>query len=135
MTDISVTATAVVAGSGANVSRSEVAGATITQGQAVYKDASTSKCKLSDANGSGTKAVYGIALNAASDGQPIDVLKGGDLTLNAVLTAGLPYFLSGTAGGICPEADLVTGMQKIQIGIAKSTTVLHVSIQDSGVTV
>ena len=63
------------------------------------------------------------------------VLKGGDLTLNAVLTAGLPYFLSGTAGMICPEADLTTGMQKIQIGIAKSTTVLHVSVQDSGVTV
>ena len=62
------------------------------------------------------------------------IVKGGDVTLNAVLTAGVPYFLSGTAGGICPEADVVTGMQKIQIGIAKSTTVLHVSIQDTGVT-
>ena len=134
MADISITATAVLAGSGANVSRSETAGATLTQGQVVYRDSADSKCKLSDSNGTGTRQVDGIALNAASSGQPLSILKGGDLTLNAALTAGVPYFLSGTAGAICPEADVTTGMQKIQIGIAKSTTVLHVSIQDTGVT-
>ena len=134
MTDISVTAAAVIAGSGANVDRGEVAGATVTAGQAVYKDSTTGKCVLSDANGTGTRSVLGLTLNGASDGQPLAIVKGGDVTLNAVLTAGVPYFLSGTAGGICPEADVATGMQKIQIGIAKSTTVLHVSIQGTGVT-
>lgn len=134
MADIAITAANVAAGTAANVDRSGVAGAAITQGQAVYKDAATSTYKLSDSNGTGTRQVDGFALNSASSGQPIDVVKGGDTTIGGTLTAGTPYFLSGTPGAICPEADVVTGMQKIQVGIAKSTTLLHVSIQDSGVT-
>ncbi len=134
MADISVTDTAVLASSGANVDRGGTAGATVTAGKVVYRDAADSKLKLSDANGTGTRQIDGIALNGASDGQPLAIAKGGDVTMNAVLTPGTPYFLSGTAGGICPEADVATGMQKIQIGIAKSTSVLHVAIQDTGVT-
>lgn len=134
MADLAITASAVLPGSSTNVDRSGTAGTTITAGQLVYKDPTSSELVLSDSNGTGTRQVLGLALNGASAGQPLAIAKGGDVTVNAVLTAGVPYFLSGTAGAICPEADIVTGMQKIQVGIAKSTTVLHVAVQDTGVT-
>jgi hypothetical protein len=43
------------------------------------------------------------------------------------------YYLSATAGGICPEADLTTGMEPL-IGIARSTTLLGLLFANSGVT-
>lgn len=89
---------------------------------------------LSDNNGTGTRQVHGIALNSASLNQPVSMIKSGDVTIGATLTAGLDYWLSGTAGGICPRADLTSGMDPILIGVAKSTTLLSVDIQDSGVT-
>ncbi|WP_234834433.1 hypothetical protein [Sinorhizobium meliloti] len=88
----------------------------------------------SDNNGTGTRTVHGISLNGASLNQPVSIHKSGDITIGAPLVAGTDYWLSGTAGGICPRADLVAGMDTIQIGIAKSTTVLSVDIQDPGVT-
>ncbi|WP_127524581.1 hypothetical protein [Mesorhizobium sp. Z1-4] len=135
MTDISVTAASVVAGTNA-VTENGRAGATITAGQVVYKDASDGKFKLADSD-SGTAAVkvaYGIALNGAADGQPLSVAKKGDVTFNAVLTAGTAYYLSETAGGIQPQAD-VASEDVIFLGLAKSTTVLALDIQIPGVTV
>jgi hypothetical protein len=76
----------------------------------------------------------GIALNGASDGQPIDIITAGDLTVNAVLTAGTVYYLSPSAGGIAPLADVLSGDDVVVIGIARSTTVLKVAIQIPGVT-
>jgi hypothetical protein len=66
----------------------------------------------------------GIALNGASVGQPVKVHKSGNLTLNAVLTAGQIYILSNTAGGIAPHSDLTTGWYPVVLGVALSTTVL-----------
>lgn len=136
MTDISVTASAVLAASSALVEHGCKAGAAITAGQVVYKAAADGKLKLSD-NDSGTaevKGVYGIALNGASDGQPISVIKRGPLTLNAALTAGVVYCLSGTAGGIAPLADVTSGHDLIVLGVALSTTVLDVQFNDTGIT-
>ena len=86
MADISVTASAVVASVTALVEHGGKAGATITAGQVLYKDSSDGKLKLAD-NDSGTAAVrtvYGIALHASLDGQPLSVIKRGPLTLNAI---------------------------------------------------
>lgn len=133
MSDLSITASAVVPGSGAYIV-SGTAGTTITAGQTVYLDSSDSKYKLADAD-SATAAirdVVGIALNGASNGQPIDIIREGDLTVNSVLTGGIPYFLSPTAGGICPIADIEVGDYYTIIGIAKSATVLSVKIHASG---
>lgn len=133
MVDITVTPANVVAGT--NATRDiGTAGETIVAGKAVFLNATTNKWMLSDNNGTGTRQVNGIALNGASLNQPVSVLKAGDVTIGAALTAGLDYWLSATAGGICPRADLATGMDTILIGIAKNTTVLGVDIQDSGVT-
>jgi hypothetical protein len=133
MADISITAANVVAGSDA-VRESGTAGATVTAGQLVYLDTSDMKYKLADSNGAAALRVpNGVALNGASNGQPLSVQKGGDITIGGTLTAGIPYFLSDTPGGLCPLPDIGTGEYSCIVGIAKSTSVLSVNIQPSGV--
>lgn len=134
MSDLSITAASVVAGSNSNTV-SGTLGATVTAGQVVYKDDSDGYWKLAD-NNSATAAVrvpQGIALNGGASGQPVRVLVSGDITIGATLTAGVVYYLSDTPGGICPVADLASGEYPASIGIATSTTVLKVNITSSGV--
>jgi len=112
------------------------AGATITAGQAVYLDTTTSTFKLAD-NDSATSAarhVDGIALTGSSANQPIAVAKGGTITLGATMTAGVTYYLSGTAGGIAPIADVTSGHDPVIVGVATSTTLLKIAPVDPGVT-
>lgn len=133
MTDIVITNTAVAPSTNAAIDDG-FAGETIAAGKVVFLNTSTNRWMLTDNNGTGTRAAKGIALNGASSGQPVTVQKGGDINLGAVLTAGVAYYASGTPGGICPVADLTTGMDPILIGMAKSTSILTISIQDPGVT-
>lgn len=134
MADLSITAGSVVSGSNA-VKEQGVAGATITAGQIVYKEGSTGQFKLADNNSATAEArvPYGVALNGASANQPLAVQKSGSITIGATMTAGVAYYLSGTAGGICPVADLSSGMYPTVLGIATSTTVLALGIEVSGV--
>lgn len=134
MADISITAANVAQGTGAVVDKNGLAGATITAGQVVYFNTTTNRWALADANGSGTRVPQGIALHAASSGQPLAVQTGGDITIGATLTAGLAYYLSDTPGGICPVADIGSGEDVVLIGISKSTTVLKIAIVVPGVT-
>jgi hypothetical protein len=130
MADLTVTAASVVAGANAT-KESGIAGETITAGQPVYKSTTTFKYMKAD-NNSATEAarsVRGIALNGASDGQPLVIQTKGDLTIGATMTAGIAYYLSDTAGGICPVADIGTGEYVSLIGVSKSTTVLAVNPQ------
>ncbi|MDO1560416.1 hypothetical protein Q0812_13355 [Brevundimonas sp. 2R-24] len=134
MADLSITAASVLAGSDASIVHG-TAGATVTAGQVLYLDTTANTWKLAD-NNSATAAVrapQGIALNGAGAGQPLAVHRGGDITIGAALTAGVAYYLSDTPGGICPVADLASGEYPSIIGIAKSTTVLDVNFQSSGV--
>jgi len=136
MADLTITAASVVAGSN-STQEWGVAGATITAGSTVYYDTTTSKWKLADANDASLpvrmSSKGGIALTGSSDGQPICVLRAGDVVIGATLTAGTAYYLSGTAGKICPLADVTTGMSVVLLGIASSTTNLKVAIAYSGV--
>jgi hypothetical protein len=133
MADLSITAANVVAGTG-STKENGVAGETITAGQALYKDGTTGKWKKADTNSgtAGVRACTGIALNGASDGQPLAVLTKGPITIGATLTAGVAYYLSGTAGGICPVGDLTTGDYPCLLGMATSTTVLNFQPNYSG---
>lgn len=132
MADISVTAASVLAASSATTEQG-TAGATITAGAVVALNTTTGKYVLADADGaSGIDRPRGLALNGASDGQPLKIVRSGDVTFNAVLTAGVSYFLSPTPGGIAPRADVLTGDIVSSLGIAKSTTVLALDIQYSG---
>lgn len=138
MADLVLTPSAILAGAGAKVT-SGTAGATIIAGQVVYLDSTTTgKWHHADSDAAtaaarGQGANVGIALNGASNGQPIDVLTEGPITLGAVLTAGTAYYLSPTPGGICPLADLLTGDYVTLLGLATSTSVLQVAVQYSGV--
>ena len=129
MSDISVTAANVLAGTNA-VIHEGLAGGTITAGMALYSDTSDSnKLKAADANASATTAkVVGIALHGASSGQPLkyvveddDFTPGATLSLSAAADDGV-YVLSGTAGGIAPIADLASGWYPVVLFVAKSTT-------------
>lgn len=123
MADITVTAASVVKGANA-LTKHGTAGATITAGQTLYLDSTTGTLKLADANASAATAdVVGIALNGASSGQPVEyVYEDDDFTPGATVAAGTIYVLSGTAGGIAPAADLVTGMFAGILFVGKSTS-------------
>jgi len=136
MADLSPTAANVLAASDA-VTEVGTLGATVVPGDVMYKDSSDGLWKLAD-NDSATAAVkipQGVALNGGGSGQPVKVLKSGDLTLGVILTAGIAYYLSDTAGKICPVGDIVTGQTATLIGIARSTSVLRVNFTVSGVTI
>jgi len=135
MADISITAASVLPGTGATT-RDTTSGATITAGKVVTIDPSTGKYVLCDTDHAtaALRIAKGIALNGASDGQPMKVQTEGPITLGAVLTAGTDYWASNSAGGICPRAD-VTAERAVLLGTATSTTVLNLQIQDTAVVV
>ena len=134
MVDLVLTASDVIAGSNAVVENGR-AGAAITAGQVVYKEAASGTFKPTDTNSltAEVKKAYGIALNDAANGQPLAVAKGGDVTLGSVLVAGSAYYASETPGGIQPAAD-VASEDVVFLGHAKSTTVLSLAINNTGVT-
>jgi hypothetical protein len=136
MADLTITAANVLPGAKAALEDMK-AGAAITAGQVVYKEAGTGLAKLADCDSATTEAriAYGIALHAASTGQPLKVLRSGPVTIGATLTAGTDYWLSGNAGGICPRADTAAGDRIVLIGVATSAAVLNVLNFDSGVTI
>lgn len=130
--DLSITAANVLPGAGAQIS-AFTAGANITAGQVVYYDSAAGTVKLADADASATAGAFGIALNGASAGQPVDVITGGYLTINAVGAKGVTYYASTTAGGLCPFADLTTGDFATVVAVGVSTTSLFVHPFATGV--
>lgn len=137
MADISITPASVLPSGTNPVTADGVAGETITAGQTVYLDSTLRQYFKSDSD-SATAAVrqpVGIALNGASAGQPLRIQSKGDIVIGGTMTAGLVYYNSKTAGGICVLADIASGGYACTIGIAKSTTVLAIGINYSGVAV
>jgi hypothetical protein len=139
MPDLVITAASVVPAGGATINRAYNAGATITQGKAVYLDTSTDPptWKLADANDASAtvRTVAGVAVSSASTGQPLAVQTGGPLAIGATVAAGSWYILSGTPGGIAPVADQVTGWYPSLIGYGISATQIQVQVVNTGVAV
>lgn len=135
MADLVITAANVAVGTGA-VTASGTAGATITAGQCVYLDPADSKLKLADASVAGTSdTTKGIALHAATNNQPLTYQIGGEMNLGATLVAGFHYFVSDTAGGVIPHADLSTTERAFRLGWAKTTAIFVVDLKFQDVTV
>lgn len=133
MADITITPGNVVT-AGAIV-ESGTAGAAITAGQVVYRDAATRKYLLADADGvAAAKAPRGIALNGGALNQPISVALSGPVTIGGALSPGAAYYASSNPGGIAPFADVGTGERAVLLGVATSATVLRISIIDTGAT-
>lgn len=136
MASLSITAANVIADPSATIEYGK-AGATITAGAVVYRDATDGTYKLADCDdaSAAVRDPRGIALNGASSGQPLAIARKGDVTIGATMTAGLVYYLSPTAGQIGVVADVLSGDDPIIIGQAKSTTVLTIAINDPNVTI
>src|SRR5450432_980608 len=104
MADVTVTAASVapITGTTNNTLISQgTAGATITQGVPLYADPTAANQLKPTANAAANTAqVVGIALNAASVGQPVTYAIGGDLTFGYGLTKGIVYVVSTNAGKI-----------------------------------
>ena len=134
MADISITAANVVAGNGATLASGK-AGATVTAGQVVYQDPTTGLYSPANNNNASAanRSPAGIALNGASSGQPLNIIQSGPMTIGGTLTPAVMYYLSATAGGICPVADLGAGKYPAALGFATSTSVLTVKLQEAGV--
>jgi hypothetical protein len=134
MADLSITAASVLPGANGTF-ETGAAGQTITAGQAVYKDPTTHLYLLADCNSAvaAARVPLGIALNGGAINQPIKIQKSGLITIGATLTAGVAYYLSGTAGAIRPVADNTTGDYPCLIGMAQSTTVLNIDFDASPV--
>jgi hypothetical protein len=124
MADLTVTAASVIAGTNA-ITESAIAGETLTAGQVVYKKASDGKYYKAQCDGTTEEAGsggLGIALHAAGANQPIRFQRGGGLVIGATTVKTSIYCLSATAGGICPEADLVSTNKRVYIGYATDTS-------------
>ncbi|BAQ18306.1 hypothetical protein [Methyloceanibacter caenitepidi] len=137
MTDVSITPANVLASGDARVSHGHKAGGTITAGMALYKEASTGKYKAADAD-SGTEEVKNasaIALNGASDGQPLSILTKGKITIGGTVVAGTVYALSAAnPGGIAPLSDITTDDDVIIVGVATTAAIIDVDFNNTGVT-
>jgi hypothetical protein len=116
-----------------------VAGATVTAGQCVYLDASDSKYKLAQCDGTAAEAdAVGIALHAAGTNQPLVVAeRGAVINIGATTAKTTTYLVSATAGGVAPQADIVTGGHRIvRLGYATATDgSFVVDIRNTGATV
>ncbi len=138
MADISVTAASVKPANAQTGTDKANAAVAITAGQTIYVlAAGTAGLCDNDDTADTTKAVVkGIALNDAEIGQPCTYAKTGDVTFNAVLTAGEFYMTSSAAGGIRPQSDAATTDDKPGlVGFATTTTNMTLMIKPTGVTV
>lgn len=120
MADLSITAANVVVVSGSP--HLAIAGATITQGQAIYIDA-TGKAQLAKNDTAIHAAAVGIALASVSAGQWLPYAPAGSqVTIGATVVKGAIYSVSSTAGNIQAEGDFTTGYFVTQIGRAPNVT-------------
>ncbi len=127
MAEIAPTPGLVVAGANADFYRG-LAGATLVAGTPVYLDATTNRLMGADANASlETADVKGIALHAASLGQPLKVQTAGDITIGTTVVLATIYIL-GAAGQLAPAVDLASGWYTTVIGVAISATQLRLGI-------
>ena len=131
MSAISVTAANVVTVAGQT--QDGIAGGTLTAGMSLYLDAATNTVKAADANLSSAAATtVGVALHGASAGQPIRYQISGTINLGATLVAGTIYVVGATtAGDINPASDLTTGWRTSILGVATTTAILKMAINNS----
>lgn len=129
MADLAITVANVLPAANAQVQQG-IAGAAITQGQALYLDTTTNTLKLADSNGSPpANSIVGIAVNAAQIGQRI-MYVGLDsaFQFGGTFTSFNGVYLSNTPGGLTETyADLASGSTVILVGMQISTTKMNLS--------
>lgn len=134
MSDVTVTAANVKpVGATGNLTR-VVYGATVTQGQPVYSDASDSnEYKPADADASASAVATGIAITPGGDGEYGLIATTGQINIGGTLTQGQVYVVSTNAGGVAPYSDLGSGDYVTILGVASSSSVLDLDINATGI--
>jgi hypothetical protein len=133
MADLSQTATSVVRSDGGT--KVVVWGEAVTAGMPVYLHTDSKYYKAQSDGTLAQATVAGIALSGGSTGQTGVIQVGGSINVGATLTKGTIYYVSTNAGGICPFADLGSGNYVHQLGQATSTSLLAMSVNNSGITI
>lgn len=134
MAAITVTAGNVAPSSGTRY-RTVVAGESVTQGQPVYRKSSDNRYYKADNGAQASARAAGIALDAASAGQPMVIaITGSTLNIGGTVTVGAAYYV-GSSGGIIPAADLGSGDYVTFLGVGVTTTNIKVGILISDVAV
>lgn len=131
MADLSITAANVLAASGAEKNRA-TAGAAITAGQVIYILSTDSKAYLADDTTAVKAAARGVALNNAAIGQPVTYISAGDFNPGAAVAVGLIYGVTDTPGGIGLVSERASADFVTVLGIATTTSNIHLSINRSG---
>lgn len=136
MPDLTITAASVLFTSGTKVTG--VAGASVTAGQGLYLDSTTSTLKLAQSDGTAAEGdAVGIALHAAGSGQPlVYAATGSVINIGATTAKTTTYMVSAAAGGVAPQADLVSTNRIVRLGYATATDgTFVVDIKNTGATV
>lgn len=108
------------------------AGGTITAGMALIVDTDGDLIAGNNDDDAAAAAVIGIALHGASNGQPLEYLKFGNITIGGTVAVGKVYVL-GTSGGIIPVDDIASTEFITVIGVGISATVIKCAFIASGV--
>ena len=136
MADLVITAANVIFVSGNKLTA--IAEQAITAGQSVYAVAGSSGIRLAQADGTVAESeCVGIALHGCLTAQPITYAANGAVLLIGATTAKTTtYMVSAAAGGIAPQADLVSTNKITRIGYATDTGGLFtVDIKSTGAVV
>lgn len=136
MAVITVTTTAVITTANSSPQfKDGTFGGTVTAGDFVY-ESSTSVFQRAEADGTAAvAAAVGMAVNGGATGQFARIQISGDVTTDAVWTAGEHYVLSGTLGKACLRSDLASTNKLVQLGYATSTTNFRIDITNTGLAV
>lgn len=113
---------------------SKVAGENIEAGSWIYLDSGSNKVYKAKNDDAAKCVVIGFTVSGAKTNQPCNYISSGSLTFNNPVFSGAAkqIVLSGTAGKAMDAADLSTGMYLTELGYSSSTTVMVISISNTG---
>jgi hypothetical protein len=132
MADLTITPANVVPAAGVPT-KSAIAGDTITAGDTVYIDSSDShSIKPCDADAEASAVCVGIALNGASDGQPVTYQTGGLLTIGATVVVGVAYYVTPTTGGLGAWAEVQADDYATLVCIGTTTAIVNIRMIVTG---
>lgn len=122
---LTITAANVLPATGYQHVGSYVAGENLTPFVPVYVNSSDGKVYKCDANDNTKLVMVGVTMNTATLGQKV-VVGAGKIDVGAILTKGLYYVVSATAGLVMETADLVEDDYIVQVGFAMTTSIMNV---------
>jgi hypothetical protein len=109
-------------------------GETIADGDIVYRDNTTGKWQLLDATILGAEDIGICIVGGVLDGVGL-IQSDGYVTINAVATDGVQYYVSANPGKLCPRSDLSSGDIITLAALGTQTTTLAIHFHHYGIPV